>query len=390
MAEPHPRRGLKDLFPEVVVHISKFADGPSRLAFASCSKHTRSLWARFAFARIRFEGDQESLANRLELYLNRRSTIPRHQIKSLTIVLWPPPTRPVATWDIDQPRDTPSYVLQGLPGLITEVLRRSVRLDVLRLKLHHLTPDQGMSLRQSLSHSRGLPKVKHLTVYACPAAAGTIIQRCAASESLISLQLNSGFPSTGLQFASIRQPSLRRLALVIDTNIDVAGLPTQHINRINPAMHSTLVQDITTLFTRLEWLVLAATHMDAPRPFNTEAEGAFLDHHIILLCNAINGAPTLKRIAFTLPAAQIGSRIIRDSPDEVPETPVDQFRRDCCFVGLVSRFFGRAPQLEQVCIMTGPGEAYSGIRTPGGMDFEKETLISVGSRPAHFPWGLFE
>lgn len=63
---------------------------------------------------------------------------------------------------------------------------------------------------------------------------------------------------------------------MIDTNIDVAGLPTQHINRINPAMHSTLVQDITTLFTRLEWLVLAATHMDAPRPFNTEAEGAFL------------------------------------------------------------------------------------------------------------------
>jgi hypothetical protein len=87
MAEPHPRRGLKDLFPEVVVHISKFADGPSRLAFASCSKHTRSLWARFAFARIRFEGDQESLANRLELYLNRRSTIPRHQIKYVILVV---------------------------------------------------------------------------------------------------------------------------------------------------------------------------------------------------------------------------------------------------------------------------------------------------------------
>lgn len=205
--------------------------------------------------------------------------------RSLTIVLWPPPTRPIAIWDIDQPRDTPSHVLEVLPGLITQVLRHSSRLEKLQLKLHHLTPDQGMSLRQSLSHTRGLPKVKHLTVYACPAAAGMIINRCAVWRNLISLQLDSGFPSVGVQFASTFQANLRRLALVIDTNVDVMGLPLEHINRINPTMHATLVQDITALFPRLEWLVLTATHMDAPRPFNSRTEDTFLVRSSRLIFN---------------------------------------------------------------------------------------------------------
>lgn len=53
-----------------------------------------------------------------------------------------------------------------------------------------------------------------------------------------------------------------------------------HHDRINPTMSPDLLRNIAQSFPRLDWLVPAPSHNDAPRPFTTLVECRFLLSHV--------------------------------------------------------------------------------------------------------------
>ncbi|KAL2694665.1 hypothetical protein Neosp_001250 [[Neocosmospora] mangrovei] len=91
-------------------------------------------------------------------------------------------------------------------------------------------------------------------------------------------------------------------------------------------MLPTLVVRIVRRFPTLEWLVLAPSRTNAPRPFTTQAEKQFLEKRVRMFAQTIKDYTTLKRIAFAIPDAQIGNSIIHDIYDgsETMATPSER------------------------------------------------------------------
>ncbi|EEU35030.1 uncharacterized protein NECHADRAFT_78568 [Fusarium vanettenii 77-13-4] len=345
MDEHHPRRGLLDLPYDVHTIISGLVDATSRLSFVSCSKRARLLWMHAVFKKIRLEGTQTELVDDLMLYLADRSTLVdhlRHGLKSLTIIVHVTPVymRPHGvTWEnlLDLPRKH-RYKEYDLPGLIW---------DVLALNLTDFNSFQRWLFTEDLYPWGGFPKVKHLRVVGLPMLASTVICRCTTKGGLDSLHLYSGISSESVQIASRCQQSLKRLSLLIDTNVNVTDLPTEHLDRVNPTMRPALLMDIARHFPTLEWLVLGPSCINAPRPFNTQSEHRFFEKHARLFLLAIKSFPTLKRIAFALPDAQIGNRIVRGIYDG-SEPIVTSDERDNWSKNLIDCFMKDGLQLQQV------------------------------------------
>lgn len=180
------------------------------------------------------------------------------------------------TWEnlLDLPRKH-RFMEDELLGLIWEAIQLSLNLDVLALNLTHLTSFQRESSAQPSYLPGGFPRVKHLRFAGPPIVASTVICRCTFEGRLDSLHLYSGIPSASVQAALGWQQNLKRLSLLIDTNVNVTDLPAEHPERVNLTMRPELLMDISRHFPILEWLVLAPSRTNAPRPFSTQSERQF-------------------------------------------------------------------------------------------------------------------
>lgn len=124
-----------------------------------------------------------------------------------------------------------------LPDLIYQAIRLSPNITVLGLDINELHAHRAMDFSNLLqsTEAQHLPKVQHLMVKATPNAMSMVIDKCATLNSLVSLHLFTANQGIHWQTAcGHHQARLRRLHLIIDTNVDVVGLPLHHLSRTNP------------------------------------------------------------------------------------------------------------------------------------------------------------
>ncbi|KAI8720255.1 hypothetical protein NCS52_00470500 [Fusarium sp. LHS14.1] len=182
------------------------------------------------------------------------------------------------------------------------------------------------------------------------------------------------------RFVEFALPDLIWKAIRLPLNLDVLALNLTDFNRFFQRMMFTEHIYSWEGFPKVKHLRVVGPPMLASTVISVDEE------RVRIFALAIEGFPTLKRIAFAVPDAQIGNSIIRDIDDgsNPRATPAE---RNIWFHELVRSFMKMAPQLEEACVITRHNMFIHGTRKASGISI-KTIKTSAEYRPDVFPLAL--